>query len=35
MEEHHVSANPEESKRYVSLFIDYLTNLERCTDERK
>jgi len=35
LRKHHVSAKPEETKRYVSLFINYLNNPERCTDERK
>lgn len=30
-----MSADPRETDRYVSLFIDYAANLERCTDERK
>jgi len=34
LRKHHVSINPAEIERYVSLFISYLTSLERCGDER-
>jgi len=34
LRKHHASTNPTEVQRYVSLFINYLTDPERCYDER-
>jgi hypothetical protein len=34
LRKHHASTNPVEVGRYVSLFINYLADPERCSDER-
>jgi hypothetical protein len=35
LRKHHASTDPAEVERYVSLFINYLTDPERCGDERR
>ena len=32
---HHISVSPLETQRYVSVFLNYLSTLERCGDERR
>lgn len=35
LRKHHVSVSPSETHRYVSLFLNFLSNLERSGDERR
>ncbi len=35
LRKHHVSVSPLETNHYVSLFLNYLSSLERCGDERR